>query len=187
MAYLAGRLSEHRDLRATPITNVGHVLRSDAKRADARKRMLEHLLPVPTGVFDVDKMARFRAKHGRKASAFRSSIEIESIRLAAIEDDHLFKQATVATIEKLTDERDALADAMKSQWPKITFAALVPLALAGLGVVGPGVLDSIPSVASAILGIAGTGYGSWTVEGERKALAQQPMSFAVAMQKFGRI
>jgi hypothetical protein len=189
MAYLATVLGAIPDVNATPITDKAFfasflgaprtIDRSNSKlhASKAREVILNALLPVPAEPPNVNKLLRFKQRHGALLPSLRTNIEAHCAHIATLphpEERVASTQAFIADCQLQVEEIEA---AMHPAFGKIVFSSLVPLFGSGLALKATDFSNEIAYAGSA-LSFAATAYQAiWSIRGNRDTLMAKPLAY----------
>jgi hypothetical protein len=187
MAYLAATLGGLEELGMDPVSDSTNLfvstLETPVARAEAlRLGVLDAILPGPEEPVAVDELVRFKERHADPLKAFRTQIETELLRIALIEDDEARTREKKLTEDRLRQEIEEIAAAMRERrWPKILFGTIA--GLAAVGATGAAALGTGgAALAFAAPGVISGAYAA--VEGfPRRQTSGSPLAFAASAQK----
>lgn len=187
MAYLAATLGALDELGMDPVSDSTDLFvpapGTPVARAEAlRLSLLEGILPGPEGQVPVQDLVAFKERHAEQLQAFRTLIESELLRIALIEDDGARAREKRLTEERLRQQVEELAAAMRQRrWPRILFgtmAGLASVAATGAAALGTGGA----ALAFAAPGVISGAYAAF--EGfPRRRTPSSPLAFAALAQR----
>lgn len=194
MAYLAICLGGVKDVNAAPITSevkysqfLGHFLRREPRfnhRKKARDVVLEQLLPTPNEPINLDDLVKFKMKHGHLLPELRCKIEVETAKIALLENPDDRIDATAFFIEDCKEKTDEIVDAMKPSWSKISFGSIAPLFGSGLALSATGLNYSAVSVGSGLSFIGSAYQALNSIRSERKNAETMPLAYLAHARQF---
>lgn len=184
MAYLASCMGSLEEIDATPVTDNPDSLKAmggaapnvaaEYRKAPQRTVFLEALLPAPSRITDIARLARFKEEHGPELARFRTRIERAVRSVASVEDATLRDEARNDQLLDLLRERLEAEELLRGSWPDLSFANVSGL-IGGAGTAA--VADSRLGVLFAVLGLAPVVASAF---GNRHAgFADHPMAYSV--------
>jgi hypothetical protein len=187
MAYLAATLGALAELKMDPVSDRTDFFVSTAEtpvaRAEAlRSSFLDAILPGPEGPVAVQDLVTFKERHVDTLRAFRTAVESELLRLALIEDNDARVREKTLTEDRLRQEIDAIAAAMrKRRWPKIVFGSIAGIASVAAAATAAAATGGA-ALAFAAPGVISGAYAA--VEGfPRRSISDSPLIFAACAHK----
>lgn len=145
MAYLASCLGALEDVDAAPVTNrvnianlyanfTGNNISQESSQYsdEARKMVLNALLPYPDEPIKVSSLFKFKEQHGHLLPEFRNRVEGHCITVSKLENAEERMLLTQNFINDSLDEIKYIESKMKPFWKKLTFSSITPIIGAGI-------------------------------------------------------
>lgn len=193
MAYLASVLGRMEGIDAAPITDdpqsaaalntARHqsLARFDDRAGAAREGLLEILLPTPAGSLDVDRLRRFKNKHGHQLTSLRVEIEDHCGTIADLPTEEARARAADRTARQLQRRVADVEDEMRVSFGRITFGSILPIAAGGLALADAA---NPVGMGSALISFAVAAQQAIASVGEpRKVAAKNPLAYLVRARR----
>ena len=185
MAYLASVLGQLTTEEFYPITEPENLTPfiSDNKRSltQARRIILDAILPSPSEAMEPARLADFKASHSAELRRFRRELEDKIAELSIIQRGKDRERRSKEVAAKLRSEVDELAQRMagEKKWPRIGFADLCAVTGGGLGTWKAVIDHDIKfGLAGAALSIAPAVYSAF--RGSGLELTNRPLAYAAS-------
>lgn len=192
MSYLATTLGNLASVESAPVTDNytcfsvlgGSSGKWHLKRVRSRQHILQEILPCPHGQLDLERLVKFKSKHGHLLSAFRDRIETMCIDLSAIPDPFQRRDREQIAIRQLKDEINVVRSAIKESWPKVIFTDLFPILGFGSAVVNASHHDDMFTLSIGAVSLATAVYRSFERQQDRRRLfLNHPLAYAAFAKK----
>lgn len=189
MAYLAAVLGKHPEINAAPVTHqrqslallTGRRPASHLRRVEVRDVLLNGVFPRPTLPPTLESLVTFKERHGQELRRLRRAVEEECIGIAEIGDDIHRQERASLVAERLEEQVETVAEAMRIKWGQVIFGGI----FSALGAAGG--LASIEKGETGLAVLAGSGltsavYTAVSSITDRNDALREPLAYAALLR-----
>ncbi|EOX4454747.1 hypothetical protein ACK6XA_004777, partial [Vibrio alginolyticus] len=189
MAYLASCLGALEEVNAAPVTNRVNIANlyanftgdnisqeGSAHSSEARKMILNALLPYPNEPIKAADLFKFKEQHGHLLPAFRNRIEGHCITVA---QHYVLEERMLLNENFINDSLDEIAyieSRMKPFWKKLTFSSITPIVGASISAAATQV-DQNAALTGAVVTLSSTIIQAVSTIREDRRVTNAPLAY----------
>ncbi|MGJ4748456.1 hypothetical protein ACQV5M_19000, partial [Leptospira sp. SA-E8] len=187
MAYLATCLGAIPELDATPVTNKAPII-SALKPSHtqpthllhhnkSRSVVLENLFPIPRETVPIDKLLRFKQRHGHLLPSLRVSVEAHCTYVSTLQKAEQRIEANKAFLLECAHLIAEIEEAIRPTFGKVVLGCFAPMLSATLAIRAVESND-VASYTIAISSLAGAAYSAiGSIQGGH-VIRNRPLAYA---------
>jgi hypothetical protein len=155
-----------------------------ARTEGFRTTLLREILPGPAGIIRPPEIAAFKDRHADLLRRFRTSIELEIVDVAAIDDPELRKEKVELVLKGLAAQKTEITARMEEyRWKHLGFGTLAAVVAGGVAAADALTSGGALTLTASSIGLAGAVYEAFSGSRRPDELLRQPLAYAAFAER----